>query len=142
LTWGFPGIVKTGCFDILHIAHIRLFEHLKKKYGKLIVFVGSDDVITTLKGKLPYFDENIRAESVAAIQWVDYVIILKEVSHYDLLRIVAPIYYHVPSSEKYMADKAKWTNQLSIELVVEDEIIISNFGIPMEVHSQKIKDHD
>lgn len=65
-----------GCFDILHIGHIR-FLHEAKEGATLVVLLESDVRVKELKGSIrPYFSQKERAEMLAALSCVDYVILL------------------------------------------------------------------
>ena len=58
-----------GCFDVLHIGHIRLFEFAKSKCDHLVVGIDSDKRVKELKGPdRPYNKEGIRAEMLMSIQ--------------------------------------------------------------------------
>tara|TARA_R110001583_G_scaffold108284_3_gene257013 strand:+ start:429 stop:815 length:387 start_codon:yes stop_codon:yes gene_type:complete len=65
-----------GCFDILHIGHMRLLEYAKSLGDKLTVGIDSDSRIKSLKGdKRPINDQNTRKEMLMGIRWVDSVIV-------------------------------------------------------------------
>lgn len=66
-----------GCFDILHVGHIRFLEEAKKEGDCLLVLLESDATVTRLKGSTrPHFSQNDRAEVLSSIKYVDYVILL------------------------------------------------------------------
>jgi len=135
-------IVKTGCFDIIHIGHLKMFERCKK-YGKLIVFVGSDKVLKELYGDSPkskaYFDENVRAEMVASLECVDYVCTLTEPTHHRALSIIKPTHYHIPNDDRWPEEKQKMCDELGIKLVIDTNTEILNHGVIFEPHTTKIK---
>jgi rfaE bifunctional protein nucleotidyltransferase chain/domain len=65
-----------GCFDILHIGHLRLLEHAKSRGDFLTVGIDSDDRVKELKGKdRPINNEFLRTEMLKAIKWVDNVVV-------------------------------------------------------------------
>ena len=65
-----------GCFDILHIVHLRLLEHAKSRGDFLTVGIDSDDRVKELKGKdRPINNEFLRTEMLKAIKWVDNVVV-------------------------------------------------------------------
>ena len=80
-------IFTSGCFDILHIGHIKFFQLLRKHYGvKPIVFVGveSDRYLTFRKGKkLPIFNQKVRAEVLSSTVGIDFVILLNFTTKYQ-----------------------------------------------------------
>lgn len=136
-------IVKTGCFDLLHIGHIRMFERCKTMADYLIVFVGSDKVLAELypnseKAKA-YFDENNRAEMVASIQCVDFVVIVQEPTHEQALSMIRPEYYHIPSDDKWPEDKREMCNKHGIKLVIDSNTELTNHGKKLEPHTTQIK---
>jgi FAD synthetase len=74
------GIVLVGgCFDILHIGHIRFLTRAKKDAKQLIVLLESDIRVKELKGpKRPYFSQKERAEMLSSLSSVDLVILLPD----------------------------------------------------------------
>ncbi|MBV8050918.1 MAG: adenylyltransferase/cytidyltransferase family protein [Acidobacteriaceae bacterium] len=72
-------ILANGCFDLLHVGHVRYLRAAKKLGGKLIVAVNSDDSVRQLKGKgRPLTSAEERAEIIAALADVDAVVIFPE----------------------------------------------------------------
>jgi D-glycero-beta-D-manno-heptose 1-phosphate adenylyltransferase len=72
-------VFTNGCFDIIHIGHVRLLQDAKNQGDALVVAVNSDTSVRTLKGEeRPYVPEHERAEVVAGLESVDYVIIFNE----------------------------------------------------------------
>jgi rfaE bifunctional protein nucleotidyltransferase chain/domain len=68
-----------GCFDILHVGHVRYLQEAKKYGDVLVVGVNSDRSVAALKGRgRPILPEEARAELVAALEPVDYVVIFAE----------------------------------------------------------------
>ncbi|OGC51981.1 hypothetical protein A2W32_04720 [candidate division WWE3 bacterium RBG_16_37_10] len=64
----------TGCFDILHIGHITLFDEAKKHVDLLVVGLDSDEAIKKTKGvSRPIYNQRVRCRVVASLQNVDYV---------------------------------------------------------------------
>ena len=71
--------LANGCFDLLHVGHIRYLQAAKDLGGKLVVAVNSDDSVRELKGKSrPIMPESERAEILAALSSVDAVVIFTE----------------------------------------------------------------
>jgi rfaE bifunctional protein nucleotidyltransferase chain/domain len=72
-------ILTNGCFDLLHVGHIRYLEAAKQLGGKLIVGINSDSSVRRIKGQgRPAMPENERAEIIAALACVDAVVIFDE----------------------------------------------------------------
>ena len=65
-----------GCFDILHLGHLRLLEYAKSRGDFLIVGIDSDERVRQLKGKQrPINNEFFRKEMLESIRWVDNVVV-------------------------------------------------------------------
>jgi D-beta-D-heptose 7-phosphate kinase/D-beta-D-heptose 1-phosphate adenosyltransferase len=69
-------VLAPGCFDLLHIGHIRFLDDASRLGGPLIVALNSDQSVRQLKGHgRPIVPELDRAESLAALRFVDFVTI-------------------------------------------------------------------
>ncbi|MCL2473415.1 MAG: bifunctional heptose 7-phosphate kinase/heptose 1-phosphate adenyltransferase [Alphaproteobacteria bacterium] len=80
-----------GCFDLLHIGHLNSFITAKKECDILVVGINSDESVKRYKGdKRPIQDENTRASIVAALQFVDFVIIFDEDTAVNLVTELQP----------------------------------------------------
>src|SRR4029453_13831956 len=80
-----------GCFDILHVGHVRYLEGARREADRLIVAVNDDASVRALKGaSQPVMPEAARAELVAALRAVDYVVIFPDATVERLLRLVKP----------------------------------------------------
>ena len=82
-------VLTGGCFDILHIGHIKFLKNAKKQGNLLFVLLESDESVKKLKGKeRPINAQPDRAEILSSVSFVDYVILLdgiKENAWYDKL---------------------------------------------------------
>ncbi len=85
-------IVSTnGCFDILHVGHVRYLQESKKQGDVLVIYLNSDSSVKRLKGdSRPLNCESDRAEVLAALACVDYVVIFKEDTPCNLIEITKP----------------------------------------------------
>lgn len=85
-------IVSTnGCFDILHIGHVRYLQESKKQGDILVVYLNSDASVKRLKGdSRPINNESDRAEVLASLECVDYVVIFEEDTPCNLIEITKP----------------------------------------------------
>jgi rfaE bifunctional protein nucleotidyltransferase chain/domain len=84
-------IFTNGCFDIIHIGHIRLLEFAKTLGSKLVVGLNSDASIKRLKGlERPINNQADRAVLLSAIKYVDEVIIFEEDTPYNLITLIKP----------------------------------------------------
>jgi rfaE bifunctional protein nucleotidyltransferase chain/domain len=80
-----------GCFDLLHVGHIRYLEGARAEGDVLVVGVNGDRSVAALKGPgRPLLPAEARAELVAALESVDYVIIFDELTAAALLRELRP----------------------------------------------------
>ena len=83
--------LANGCFDLLHVGHIRYLESAAREADVLIVAVNDDDSVRTLKGAgRPILRAGDRAELVAALRCVDYVVIFPEPTVGPLLTALHP----------------------------------------------------
>ena len=79
-----------GCFDLLHVGHVRYLQAAAREADRLIVAV-NDDVTAGLKGPgRPIMPAVDRAELVAALRGVDYVVVFPEPTVTPLLRLLRP----------------------------------------------------
>jgi glycerol-3-phosphate cytidylyltransferase len=84
-------VFTNGCFDILHIGHVKYLEEAKKLGDMLIVGVNSNESVRLLKGKgRPIMPEEERAEIVAALECVDYTVIFYETNPENLIAKFKP----------------------------------------------------
>ena len=80
-----------GCFDILHVGHTRYIEAAAQEADLLIVAINDDDSVRTLKGHgRPILPARDRAALVAALRWVDFVIVFPELTVGPLLEALRP----------------------------------------------------
>jgi D-beta-D-heptose 7-phosphate kinase/D-beta-D-heptose 1-phosphate adenosyltransferase len=84
-------VFTNGCFDILHLGHVKYLQKAKSLGDKLIVGVNSNDSVRRLKGKTrPVNDQYDRAYLLASLEVVDYVVIFEEDTPYELIKRVKP----------------------------------------------------
>ncbi len=84
-------VMANGCFDVLHVGHVRYLQAAKDLGGRLIVAVNSDVSVRDLKGDgRPVMPENERAEILAALEPVDAVVIFSEPNVRALLNEIRP----------------------------------------------------
>ena len=80
-----------GCFDLLHVGHIRYLNAAAQEGDLLIVAINDDEMVRALKGEgRPILTEADRAELVAALACVDYVIVFPEPTVGPLLEMIRP----------------------------------------------------
>ena len=84
-------VFANGCFDTLHVGHVRYLESGKREGDILVVAVNADSSVGNLKGPgRPILDENARAQLVAALRSVDYVVLFSEPNVESLLADLLP----------------------------------------------------
>jgi D-glycero-beta-D-manno-heptose 1-phosphate adenylyltransferase len=84
-------VLANGCFDTLHVGHIRYLEGARREGDILVVGLNADSSVCKLKGPgRPVLDENARAQLVAALRSVDYVVLFAEPSVEALLEEMRP----------------------------------------------------
>src|SRR5713101_5621002 len=84
-------VFANGCFDALHVGHIRYLEGARREGDVLVVGVNADSSVCNLKGPgRPILDESARAQLVAALRCVDYVVLFSEPNVEALLEELRP----------------------------------------------------
>ncbi len=84
-------VFTNGCFDLLHVGHVRYLQEAKSCGELLVVGVNSDDSVKRLKGPTrPIQNENDRAEILSALACVDYVVLFSEDTPAQLIEQVRP----------------------------------------------------
>lgn len=87
-------VLTNGCFDLLHVGHLRYLQAARALGDLLVVGVNSDESVRQLKGESrPYRPESERAELVAGLECVDYVVIFPQPTAVELVQRVQPTYY-------------------------------------------------
>ena len=87
-------VATNGCFDILHVGHVRYLEKTKSFADVSIILLNSDKSVKSIKGPFrPINNENDRAEILSALRCVDYVVLFDEDSPKNLLDEMKPDVY-------------------------------------------------
>src|SRR6266704_814548 len=83
--------LANGCFDLLHVGHVRYLHAAKQLGGRLIVAINSDESVRSLKGEgRPLMPAEERAEILAAFSDVDAVVVFPESDVRALVREIHP----------------------------------------------------
>ncbi len=83
--------LANGCFDLLHVGHVRYLRAAKQIGGRLVVAINSDDSVRALKGEgRPLMPAEERAEILAALADVDAVVIFPERDVRAIIREIQP----------------------------------------------------
>jgi D-glycero-beta-D-manno-heptose 1-phosphate adenylyltransferase len=84
-------VFANGCFDTLHVGHVRYLEGARREGDVLVVAVNADSSVCALKGTgRPVLPESARADLVAALRCVDYVVLFSEPNVETLLESLRP----------------------------------------------------
>jgi len=87
-------VFTNGCFDILHVGHIRYLKKAAALGDKLVLAVNSDSSVRELKGKnRPLVPEAERMEMLAALEMIDYLVLFSEIDCRAVLEAVKPQIY-------------------------------------------------
>lgn len=107
-----------GCFDLMHPGHIKYFQSAKKMGDILIVTLTPDEYVDKGPGR-PVFNQNLRADSIAALECVDYVAINLWPTAENTLRMLRPDIYVKGQEFEKLEDK---TGKIQREFEVLKEI--------------------
>ena len=91
---GERGVFTNGCFDLLHIGHVRYLQEARRRGDFLVLGLNSDASTRGLKGPgRPFVPELERAELLAALSCIDYVTIFDEPTASGLIELLQPAIY-------------------------------------------------
>lgn len=121
-----------GCFDLMHPGHIKYFQAAKKMGDVLLVTV-TPDIYVDKGPDRPVFNENLRAECIAALECVDYVSINKWPTAEETLRLLKPDIYVKGQEFENLGDKTgkiqkeyKVLQEIGAEMRFTHEIVFSS----------------
>ncbi|MBI3793712.1 MAG: adenylyltransferase/cytidyltransferase family protein [Nitrospinae bacterium] len=121
-----------GCFDLLHPGHIKYFQAAKKFGDVLVVTLTEDKYVDKGPGR-PVYNQDLRAESIAALECVDYVAVNKWPTAEETLRLLRPDIYVKGQEFEKLEDKtgkiqreAKVIQEIGAELRFTHEIVFSS----------------
>lgn len=84
-------VFTNGCFDILHFGHAKYLKEARRKGDVLVVGVNSDSSVRKIKGnRRPIINEAHRADLIAALESVDFVVIFKEETPFRVIKTLKP----------------------------------------------------
>jgi D-beta-D-heptose 7-phosphate kinase/D-beta-D-heptose 1-phosphate adenosyltransferase len=83
-------IFTNGCFDIIHIGHVRYLKEAKGLGDVLIIGLNSDRSVSSIKPDRPINPQNHRAEVLSSLEMVDYVVLFDEETPYELIKLIQP----------------------------------------------------
>lgn len=84
-------VFTNGCFDLIHVGHVRFLKKAKELGDLLVVGLNSDSSVQQIKGSTrPIVPQEDRAEVLSAIRYVDYVVIFDEPDPYKIIELLKP----------------------------------------------------
>jgi len=84
-------VFTNGCFDVLHLGHLKILNEARRKGDVLIVGLNSDSSIRKIKSSnRPILTQKTRAKLLANMVGVDYVVIFNEATPYNLIKRIKP----------------------------------------------------
>ncbi|MBC7741118.1 MAG: D-glycero-beta-D-manno-heptose 1-phosphate adenylyltransferase [Bdellovibrionaceae bacterium] len=109
-------VFTNGCFDLLHIGHVRYLQQARAEADVLIVGVNTDASVQKLKGPTrPIQNENDRAEILASLKAVDHTILFSEDTPLNLIKSIKP---------DFLVKGGDW----KIEQIVGSDFVLSYGG--------------
>lgn len=115
-------VATNGCFDLLHVGHVRYLQAARRLGDALVVGINGDASVRALKGESrPLNRENDRAEVLAALECVDFVAVFPEVRATGFLRNAQPAVY------------AKGGDYKPETLNVEERAVLEAIGSRIEI---------
>lgn len=109
-------VTTNGCFDVLHLGHLRYLQAARQLGDLLVVAINSDSSVRELKGEnRPLVPQDERAEMLAGLECVDYVVIFPELTPIELLNELKPN-IHVKGGD------------YKLEQLVERDVVEANGG--------------
>jgi len=116
-------VVTNGCFDLLHVGHVRYLQAARALGDALAVGVNGDKSVRELKGEnRPLNNEHDRAEVLAALECIDFVTIFPEARATRLLELVRPAVY--AKGGDYTAETLNAEERAALEKIGADIRII------------------
>ena len=132
-----PIVLVGGCFDILHLGHIRFLKEAKK-YGTVVVALESDQSLTKYKGQSrPIHKQTERAEVLTSLETVDYIILLphftSDKEYFDLTQLIRPGIIAVTAGDPLLSKK-----QDQAKLIGGKVVIIPKINTPSTTQLAKL----
>jgi rfaE bifunctional protein nucleotidyltransferase chain/domain len=83
-------VFTNGCFDLIHIGHVRSLKEAKKLGDVLVVGLNSDRSVSLIKPRRPIIPQEQRAEILASLDMIDYISLFDEETPYELIKLIQP----------------------------------------------------
>jgi len=129
---GLKVVLCHGCFDLMHPGHIKSLQ-AAKSFGDVLVVTVTPDEFVDKGPDRPVFNQNLRVESLAALECVDYVAINQWPTAVETLRLLRPHYYVKGQEFENLEDKtgkiqkeAEVLKEIGAEMRFTHEIVFSS----------------
>ena len=117
-------VFTNGCYDLLHVGHIRLLQSARKKGDVLIVAINSDTSVRRIKGeKRPLINQKERAETLSGLECVDVVTVFNEDDPFNIIKDILP---------DILVKGGDWP----LDKIIGSDIVIKNGGKVMNIKYQ------
>ncbi len=130
-------VLVGGCFDLMHIGHIRFLKQAKKAGDLLVVVLESDEFIQASKHREPVHSQAMRAEQLASNRYVDVIVLLPYLtSHQDydaMVAALAPDVIATTAGDSGQIHKIRQAHALGIELM-EVTPLITDYSSSSIIH--------
>jgi len=83
-------VFTNGCFDLIHIGHVRYLREAKSLGDVLVIGLNSDRSVSSIKPGRPVNSQDQRAEVLASLEMVDYVVLFDEETPHELIKLIQP----------------------------------------------------
>jgi rfaE bifunctional protein nucleotidyltransferase chain/domain len=83
-------VFTNGCFDIIHIGHVRYLKEARDLGDVLVIGLNSDKSVSSIKPNRPVNPQTHRAEVLSFLEMVDYVVLFDEETPYELIKLIQP----------------------------------------------------
>jgi len=83
-------VFTNGCFDIIHIGHVRYLRGARALGDVLVIGLNSDKSVPSIKPNRPINPQTYRAEVLSSLEMVDYVVLFDEETPYELIKLIQP----------------------------------------------------
>ncbi len=120
-------ILVGGCFDILHIGHIKFLTTVKRNQSCLIVILENDAKVKKLKGTTrPFFTQLERAEVLASLLTVDYILLLGDMEndhdYQELVIKISPNFIGVTENDPLLKIKKSLADKIGAEIIIVSKV--------------------
>lgn len=120
-------VLAGGCFDLLHYGHFTFLRNARKEGDVLVVALESDEFINKRKNRKPVHTQKQRAEILAALEPVDFVVLLPVFeTHEDYRQLVTDISPHivaVTEGDKQYENKKKQAESISATVKIVSSLL-------------------